>query len=183
MVHHCIRSYVAHVACTRPALVFKPVPDQSCTVWYITTLQPCLQKPTCFIPGSTPNATRRTLSSQPGRLLMFVQALFCPASERSWCNAGYKVEHTVTAHSGGLQALDARGNFLATCGYGVRLGQVALDNTVKVCQTAFMTYILSQHIVQHVYRAWLVTAPVQGHVYSTACPSTHCTLCGPLLPI
>ena len=38
----------------------------------------------------------------------------------------------MTAHSGGLQALDARGNFLATCGYSMRLGQVALDNTVKV---------------------------------------------------
>lgn len=57
----------------------------------------------------------------------------------TWCNAGYKVEYTVAAHSGGLQALDARGNFLATCGYGMRLGQVALDNTVKVCKTAFTT--------------------------------------------
>ena len=46
--------------------------------------------------------------------------------------AGYKVEHRLTAHSGGLEALDARGNFVATCGYGTRLGQVALDNTVKV---------------------------------------------------
>ena len=45
---------------------------------------------------------------------------------------GYKVEHTLTAHSGGLEALDARGNFVATCGYGIRLGQVALDNMVKV---------------------------------------------------
>ncbi len=46
--------------------------------------------------------------------------------------AGYKVEHSLTAHSGGLEALDARGNFVATCGYGTRLGQVALDNMVKV---------------------------------------------------
>lgn len=46
--------------------------------------------------------------------------------------AGYKVEHRLTAHSGGLEALDARGNFVATCGYGTRLGQVALDNMVKV---------------------------------------------------
>ncbi|KAA6420071.1 MAG: PAB-dependent poly(A)-specific ribonuclease subunit 2, partial [Trebouxia sp. A1-2] len=44
----------------------------------------------------------------------------------------YKVEHRLTAHSGGLEALDARGNFVATCGYGTRLGQVALDNMVKV---------------------------------------------------
>ncbi|KAL0035726.1 hypothetical protein WJX77_000104 [Trebouxia sp. C0004] len=46
--------------------------------------------------------------------------------------AGYKAEHSLTAHSGGLEALDARGNFVATCGYGTRLGQVALDNMVKV---------------------------------------------------
>ena len=46
--------------------------------------------------------------------------------------AGHKAEHTVTAHSGGLEAMDAQGNFVATCGYGMRLGQVALDNMVKV---------------------------------------------------
>lgn len=46
--------------------------------------------------------------------------------------AGYKVEHSLTAHSGGLEALDGRGNFVATCGYGTRLGQLALDNMVKV---------------------------------------------------
>ena len=46
--------------------------------------------------------------------------------------AGYKAEHSLTVHSGGLEALDARGNFVATCGYGTRLGQVALDNMVKV---------------------------------------------------
>ena len=54
-------------------------------------------------------------------------------NERSRYCVGYKVEHTVTAHPGGLQALDARGNFLATCGYGMRLGQMALDTMVKVC--------------------------------------------------
>ena len=60
----------------------------------------------------------------------------------SKCDAGYKVEHTVTAHSGGLQALDARGNFLATCGYSMRLGQLALDNTVKVLASLY----LNQHL-------------------------------------
>lgn len=55
------------------------------------------------------------------------------SSDERRCGVGYKVEQTVTAHPGGLQALDARGNFLATCGYGMRLGQVALDNMVKVC--------------------------------------------------
>ena len=58
--------------------------------------------------------------------------LFSAAPFDSKCDAGFKVEHTVTAHAGGLQALDARGNFLATCGYSLRLGQLALDNTVKV---------------------------------------------------
>lgn len=46
--------------------------------------------------------------------------------------AGYAVDHTVTAHSGGLAALDARGNFVATCGYSMRLGRVSQDSMVKV---------------------------------------------------
>lgn len=73
---------------------------------------------------------------------LVLQALLCSAAHfDSKCDAGYKVEHTVTAHSGGLQTLDARGNFLATCGYSMRLGQVALDNTVKVP--------VSLHLYQH----------------------------------
>lgn len=46
--------------------------------------------------------------------------------------AGYNVEHSLTAHPGGLAALDARGNFVATCGYGMRQGRLAQDTMVKV---------------------------------------------------
>ena len=65
---------------------------------------------------------------------MYRQPVRCISVSTVECvhSAGYKVEHTLTAHSGGLEALDARGNFVATCGYGMRLGQVALDNMVKV---------------------------------------------------
>ena len=71
------------------------------------------------------------------------------------------MEHTVTAHSGGLQALDARGNFVATCGYGMRLGQVALDNMVKVRHPA------SLHLCGH------ASASASACIF---CPSTLCAL-------
>ena len=48
---------------------------------------------------------------------------------------GYSVEHTLAAHASGLADLDARGDLLATCGYGLRHGQVVSDLHVKVgCQ-------------------------------------------------
>ena len=45
---------------------------------------------------------------------------------------GYGVEHTLAAHASGLADLDARGDLLATCGYGLRHGQVVSDLYVKV---------------------------------------------------
>jgi PAB-dependent poly(A)-specific ribonuclease subunit 2 len=45
--------------------------------------------------------------------------------------AGYKVEATVAAHSGGFAALDVRGESLATAGFAVRHGQLAVDTYVK----------------------------------------------------
>ena len=39
--------------------------------------------------------------------------------------------------------MDVRGEFLATCGYGVRMGQIVQDNMVKV--GALSTAALLQH--------------------------------------
>lgn len=86
--------------------------------------------------------------------------------------AGYKVEHSLTAHSGGLEALDARGNFVATCGYGTRLGQVALDNMVKVL------------LVAAAFPASLGVSPAPLEIQSISHSSPCCaasTTCGFLL--
>ena len=58
-----------------------------------------------------------------------------PARHELLALAGYKVEHSLSAHAGGLAALDARGNFVATCGYSMRQGQLAQDPMVKVSMT------------------------------------------------
>ncbi|KAK9820479.1 hypothetical protein WJX72_010776 [[Myrmecia] bisecta] len=46
--------------------------------------------------------------------------------------SNYKEEHSVAAHPGGLAALDVRGDFVATCGFGTRMGQIVTDTYVKV---------------------------------------------------
>lgn len=37
------------------------------------------------------------------------------------------------AHPGGFQALDARGDTIITCGYGIRQGTPYMENSIKVC--------------------------------------------------
>ena len=96
----------------------------------------------------------------------------CDGYQRSPLHvAGYKVEHSLTAHSGGLEALDARGNFVATCGYGTRLGQVALDNMVKVLCSPLVAHPLPASL-------WAFPTPlgIQCTSHSSPCcaaPTTH----------
>ena len=46
--------------------------------------------------------------------------------------AGFRVEAALPAHGAGLAALDARGDLLATAGFGLRQGSVVADTYVKV---------------------------------------------------
>jgi hypothetical protein len=46
--------------------------------------------------------------------------------------ADFKAQHSIAAHGAGLSDLDARADLLATCGYALRHGQVAVENYVKV---------------------------------------------------
>ncbi|KAK9843491.1 hypothetical protein WJX81_005692 [Elliptochloris bilobata] len=46
--------------------------------------------------------------------------------------AGFAVEAALSAHAAGLAALDARGDLLATAGFGMRQGAVVADTYVKV---------------------------------------------------
>lgn len=45
---------------------------------------------------------------------------------------GFKTEHSVTAHAGGLVAVDLAAGMLATAGLGTRQGQLVHDTIVKV---------------------------------------------------
>ena len=45
---------------------------------------------------------------------------------------GLRAEASLLAHAGGFAALDARGEFVATCGYANRMGRVVLEGFVKV---------------------------------------------------
>lgn len=45
--------------------------------------------------------------------------------------AGLSVEASLAAHGAGLAALDARGDLLATAGFGLRQGAVVADTYVK----------------------------------------------------
>ena len=45
---------------------------------------------------------------------------------------GFTVEAALAAHGAGLAALDARGDLLATAGFGLRQGSVVADTYVKV---------------------------------------------------
>ena len=45
---------------------------------------------------------------------------------------GFGVEAALSAHGAGLAALDARGDLLATAGFGLRQGAVVADTYVKV---------------------------------------------------
>lgn len=44
----------------------------------------------------------------------------------------FQVEHSIPAHTNGLESMDARGEYIATCGYGTRQGQVMAELYVKV---------------------------------------------------
>ena len=44
----------------------------------------------------------------------------------------FQVEESITAHTGGLMALDLSGSTLATSGLGTRQGQLVQDTIVKV---------------------------------------------------
>ncbi len=50
--------------------------------------------------------------------------------------SGFSVEATLAAHGAGLAALDARGDLLATAGFGLRQGTVVADTYVKALSWA-----------------------------------------------
>lgn len=43
-----------------------------------------------------------------------------------------QVEHVLPAHAGGLECMQGGGDLLATCGYGMRMGQAVAESVVKV---------------------------------------------------
>ena len=46
--------------------------------------------------------------------------------------SGYRVEHTLDAHKGGITAVDVRNDLLVTCGLTMRSGHLQVDTLVKV---------------------------------------------------
>mmetsp|Transcript_18769 Transcript_18769/g.48144 ORF Transcript_18769/g.48144 Transcript_18769/m.48144 type:complete len:1322 (+) Transcript_18769:261-4226(+) len=46
--------------------------------------------------------------------------------------SNYRVERTIVPHAGGLTAMDAKGDLLATAGLHVRMGQLVMDSLVQV---------------------------------------------------
>ena len=53
---------------------------------------------------------------------------------RGVLSAPQQVEAELPAHSGGVVALDIRGDLVATAGYGMRHGQLVIEQFVKVCR-------------------------------------------------
>ena len=54
-----------------------------------------------------------------------------------------QVEAELPAHSGGVGALDVRGDLVATAGYGVRRGQLVLESFVKIYDLRATARLLS----------------------------------------